>query len=332
MAKEYKNIKIYLDDGENDVVTIPFMPEELEIKFDGNNATEYLANGDFFTAKKKPQPKEIEISCFFPSDKSMVEVNKGITDRDLEPIDWVQYFYDAMDDQRTIELTFTKWDFTFLCTVEKFYPKITYAEIDDIYYSVVFKESKDPVISPVLTLWAQGHNSWITAGEWQLVGNVYASAVVDTITGGTSTSSTTSNATTENATTTKGTQDKTSNDIVLGSKVRIKQTKSINSTYDIAMEGSFYKGKFSDWQNEKGKKAYNTYGQDITMQNFVSYLQSELIVGTVSQTYTNADGKSYVRVFVSYNTPSNINKKYGFIEDKTHYYYYAQTYMLELVK
>ena len=332
MAKEYNNIKIYLDDGENDVVTIPFMPEELEIKFDGNNATEYLANGDFFTAKKKPQPKEIEISCFFPSDKSMVEVNKGINDRDLEPIDWVQYFYDAMDDQRTIELTFTKWDFTFLCTVEKFYPKITYAEIDDIYYSVVFKESKDPIISPVLTLWAQGHNSWITAGEWQLVGNVYASAVVDTITGGTSTSSTTSNATTENATTVTAPPDKTNSEITEGMSVKINTKKSINYNYHIGIMGIFEKLKtYEEWNNLPLKDKANIYSTDNC--SAIYYVRDKNLIGTVEQIIEThgTDKMKTAKVRVDVSGASQLDKnKYNLILDDV--VYYADVDYLEIVK
>lgn len=174
MAKEYKQMSIYITDEDYDVLDLPFLPEELNIKFDGNNAVQYLANGQFYTQKKLPKPKEIEISCFFPGKSSRVQVNKGLnlTSSRMLPLDWVEYFFDCMQENRTINLCFTWWNFEMDCTIQSFTPRITYAEVDDIYYTVKFIEYDEPYVTPLTTIHAQGHNSWITAGEWRLVGGL----------------------------------------------------------------------------------------------------------------------------------------------------------------
>lgn len=155
----------------SETLDLPFLPEELEIKFDGNNAEEYLANGDFYIHKRKPKPKTIEINSFFPGKESKRQLHRTVNlTKKWNAQKWMEYFNDLMDTQRTINLCFTKWNFTMDCVVNKFYPKIKYGEVNDIYYVVEFIQAKDPIISPILTLAGQGHNSWITRGEWQLIG------------------------------------------------------------------------------------------------------------------------------------------------------------------
>lgn len=171
MAHEYRNMSIFITDLDYGVLDLPFLPEELEIKFDGNDVTQYLANGQFYTHKKLPKPKEIEISCFFPGDATLNQVNKGVDYTNfMSPDEWREFFFNCMQESRTINICFTWWDFEMDCTVSYFNPKIQYAEVDDVYYTVKFLECADPYIRPLTTIRAQGHNSWITAGEWQLVG------------------------------------------------------------------------------------------------------------------------------------------------------------------
>ncbi len=171
MAAQYYNISMYITDLRYGVMDLPFLPEELEIKFDGNDVTDYLANGQFFTQKKLPKPKEIEISCFFPSSRTTTQVNKGLNFTNfMEPYEWREYFFKCIDNSRVINICFPWWDFDMDCTVTYFNPRISYAEVDDVYYTVKFTEYNSPIISPLTTIRAQGHNSWITAGEWQLVG------------------------------------------------------------------------------------------------------------------------------------------------------------------
>ncbi|MEF9952194.1 MAG: LysM peptidoglycan-binding domain-containing protein [Clostridium sp.] len=139
--------KLYfgLDTGEG--FTLPVLPEEIEVKKDGNNETINIVNLGEVSIINKPKLADIEFECHFP----LHEAPYLATDKLMPPSYYVKKIEKWRDEEKPIRviLVGSPLEINQLYSIENFNKKEVGGEVGDIYYLIHLKEYAAGVVKKV---------------------------------------------------------------------------------------------------------------------------------------------------------------------------------------